>query len=60
MGTTDLCEMCAYFAYDEYEDADVCMVSMDEDEVYRLQTGIQKQCPYFREDDEYAVVRKQN
>lgn len=60
MGTTDFCEKCVYFAYDEYADDDVCMVAMDEDEVYRLQAGVQKQCPYYREDDEYAVVRKQN
>ncbi len=54
----DLCDRCAYFAYDDYEEAYLCTVAMDEDDVYRL--GAQKQCPYFRDGDEYAVVRKQN
>jgi hypothetical protein len=54
------CEMCVYYTYDEYTDSYECLVSMDEDEVYRLHSGMQKSCPYFREDDEYAVVRKQN
>ncbi|MBP3381094.1 MAG: hypothetical protein J6L00_00490 [Clostridia bacterium] len=54
------CEMCVYYTYDEYTDSYECLVSMDEDEVYRLHSGLQKSCPYFREDDEYAVVRKQN
>jgi hypothetical protein len=35
------------------------MVNLDEDEMYRFLTGNQKECPYFRADDEYAVVRHQ-
>ena len=32
---------------------------MDEDEVVRLMTDKHYRCPYFRNGDEYAVVRKQ-
>ena len=36
-----------------------CMVNLDEDEMYRFLSGTQQECPYFRLDDEYAVVRHQ-
>ena len=52
------CENCAYFAYDEeYEDY-YCTAVLDEDEVYRISQN--KKCPYFRDGDEYKIVRKQN
>ncbi len=54
------CEMCVYYVYNEnYEDYE-CLVNLDEDEMYRFLSSGQKNCPYFRLDDEYAVVRKQN
>lgn len=34
--------------------------AMDEDDYYRLMTGGQRtSCPYFRDGDEYKVVRHQ-
>ena len=30
-----------------------------ENEMYRFLSGTQQECPYFRLDDEYAVVRHQ-
>ena len=33
--------------------------NLDEDEMYRFLSGTQQECPYFRLDDEYAVVRHQ-
>lgn len=52
--------MCVYYVYNEdYEDYE-CLVNLDEDEVYRFLSSGQKSCPYFRLDDEYGVVRKQN
>ena len=33
--------------------------SMDEDEYIRLMTDRYFQCPFYRNGDEYAVVRKQ-
>ena len=37
-----------------------CMVDLDEDEAYRSMSDSEYSCPYYRLDDEYAVVRKQN
>ncbi|MDT3844810.1 MAG: DUF6472 family protein [Bacillota bacterium] len=56
MGT---CETCAYYAYDEDEDDYFCEAQMDEDDYARILEGHYKQCPFYRNDDEYAVVRHQ-
>ena len=52
------CENCAYFAYDEEYEEYFCTAVLDEDEVYRISQT--KKCPYFRDGDEYKIVRKQN
>lgn len=53
------CDTCAYFVFDEeYEDY-VCSVDMDEDDLGRLMSGTVKACVFYRNGDEYAVVRKQ-
>lgn len=54
------CEMCMNYAYDEEFDEYTCAVDMDEDDRYRLYSGIRKDCPYFRRGDDYTIVRKQN
>ena len=36
-----------------------CEVDMDEDDAARLMQGHYKECPYYQNDDEYAVVRHQ-
>lgn len=54
------CEFCAYYAYDEDLEEDVCLVNLDEDDVYRFYSGRQDACPFFRMDDEYKIVQKQN
>ena len=53
------CETCMYFGYDEEFEEYFCEVNLDEDEMYRFLSGTQQECPYFRLDDEYAVVRHQ-
>jgi hypothetical protein len=53
------CDMCVNYVYEEDYECYSCMVNLDEDEMYRFLTGNQKECPYFRADDEYAVVRHQ-
>lgn len=54
------CESCTNFVYDEeYEDC-ICLVNLDEDEYYRVVNMAGYVCPYYRLDDEYGVVRKQN
>lgn len=52
------CEECAYFEYDEEDDCYYCSVDMDEDDYARLMTG-HEQCPFYRDGDEYKVVRHQ-
>lgn len=52
------CETCKNYFFDEEYDGYVCLVDMDEDDVYRIQNH--KRCPYYRSDDDYLIVRKQN
>lgn len=53
------CEECVYFEYDENDDMWYCSVNMDEDDYMRLVQNNYRNCPYFRNGDEYAVVRHQ-
>ena len=53
------CETCTYFTYDEYYECYVCDIDMDEDEYVRLRSDDHYSCPYYRNGDEYLVVRKQ-
>lgn len=53
------CESCTYYIYDEDYKSYVCDKNMDEDEYIRLMTDRYFQCPFYRNGDEYAVVRKQ-
>ena len=54
------CESCVNYVFDEDYEYYSCMVNLDEDEVYRSMSDSEYCCPYYRLDDEYAVVRKQN
>lgn len=54
-----LCDYCAYNEYDEDDEAYYCSVNMDEDDMARFLQSDYKQCPYYRNGDEYAVVRHQ-
>lgn len=53
------CDLCANYEYDEEEEYYTCAVNLDEDDMYRFLTGNNKDCPYYRHNDEYAVVRHQ-
>ena len=57
-----LCEDCFYFdyLYDDEEGEMGCTVGMDEDEMLRVLSHGKRVCPYYREHDEYKIVRKQN
>ena len=46
-------------ALEEYGE-EVCVIDMDEDEFYRLQQHPERGCPFFRVDNEYKIVEKQN
>ncbi len=53
------CSECAYYEYDEEDESYYCTVDMDEDDYARLMMGNRDACPFYRSDDEYAVVRHQ-
>ena len=52
-------ETCAFYVYDDEYGAYLCDMNMDEDDYVRIMTDRHYQCPYYRNGDEYAVVRKQ-
>lgn len=53
------CDYCNNYVYDEEDESYYCAVDMDEDDYMRLLTSKETECPYFRNGDEYLVVRKQ-
>lgn len=53
------CETCAYYTYDEDYEYYVCDMDMDEDEWSRFVSDTHYSCPYYRNGDEYLVVRHQ-
>ena len=53
------CDTCSRLIYDEDYEGYVCDVDMDEDEYMRFMSDKSYSCPYYRNGDEYAVVRKQ-
>ncbi len=54
------CENCCHYIYDEEMDCYTCLMNLDQDEMARFIQGAFDDCPYFRLDDEYGLVRKQN
>lgn len=53
------CETCANYCYDEEYEEYLCDVNMDEDEYVRIMANRREVCPFYRNGDEYRVVRKQ-
>ena len=53
------CDYCAYNAYDEDEEEYYCSVNLDEDDMARFMSHKYKKCPYFKNGEEYRVVRHQ-
>ena len=54
------CLSCENFEYDEQSGEEVCVMELDEDELYRLGDRESRGCPFYRFRDEYRIVRKQN
>ena len=52
------CDTCAYYDEDEY--GDFCTLELDEDEYIRFLEDRSAGCPYYKDGDEYKMVRKQN
>ena len=53
------CDNCALYIYDEEYDGYLCSVDMDEDDYARLMQDRHARCPFWRNGDEYALVRHQ-
>lgn len=53
------CETCVFYDYDEEYDEYYCSADMDEDDYARLMMDEKGQCPFWRDGDEYKVVRHQ-
>ena len=53
------CDCCVNYVYDDEYDCYTCLVNLDADEMRRFITGDNYNCPYFRNDDEYELARKQ-
>ena len=58
-GEAQNCESCEFYDYDEYLDAYVCSMSLDEDEMVNFLSKNTNRCPYYRFYDEYKSVHKQ-
>lgn len=55
-----ICDECAYCDYDEQNDEYICVMNLDEDEIYRFLQGGKNECRFYTPYDEYKIVRKQN
>ena len=53
------CDTCANYYFDEEFDEYICDVNMDEDDLVRFLSDRRENCPYYRNGDEYRMVRKQ-
>ena len=53
------CDTCWYYDYDEEFDEYVCIMDLDEDEMYRFLTSRKTHCPYYRQGDDYTLARRQ-
>ena len=58
-GSTQSCNSCAYYIFDEEYGEYICDVAMDEDDYMRLQLEPHYSCQYYHNGDEYRIVRKQ-
>ena len=52
------CDECTYYEYDE-DETYYCGVNMDEDDYARLMGNSKSECPFYRNNNEYEVVKHQ-
>ena len=53
------CEDCAYYIYDDEYEEYSCSADIDQDDYARIMDSARPYCPFYRNGDEYAVVRHQ-
>lgn len=54
------CDDCLYYDYDETGFFKCCTMNLDEDEYEKFMSGSYRDCPYYKQYDEYKSVRRQN
>ena len=54
------CESCVFYVYDDEAEGYFCEAEFDMDEMERLLSHPRYQCPYYQNNDDYCIVRKQN
>ncbi len=57
---SNLCDSCTFYVWDEELEEYECLVTLDEDEYAAMLSDTSSGCRYYRKDDEYGIVRKQN
>ena len=58
--SSSCCEQCSNYLYDDEGGYYFCDMPLDLDDMERFLNQTVADCPYYRLDDEYAIVRKQN
>ena len=53
------CDYCMYYEYDEDYECYTCGKDLDEDDMAHFLSGRSFECPFFRNGNEYAIVKKQ-
>ena len=54
------CDNCMYYEYDfDYEEYCCSQSCLDEDDIAKMAMDSHYHCPYYREGNEYTIVRKQ-
>ena len=59
-GNLSYCETCSHYDFDETAQEYFCNAALDEDDMAKLMSFKNYECPYFDFYDEYKIVRKQN
>ena len=54
-----ICDTCARLEYDEQMQEYYCNANIDEDDMYRMMQGSQRDCPFYLLNDDYALAKKQ-
>lgn len=55
----DICDSCNNYIYDDEDEYYICTADLDEDEMANFISHKYKDCPYYKNNDEYKIVRKQ-
>ncbi|MDE7234875.1 MAG: hypothetical protein K2N29_07445 [Ruminiclostridium sp.] len=57
--TKTSCDRCSNYVYNDDFECYQCEINLDEDEMYRYLSDSDYACPYYRDEDDYFLARKQ-